>query len=70
VSSPCFHLAFVIATRSAGVGAPGVTVIVVFRVTPNHDAVMVAVVVTLTADVDTAKAPLEAPPLTITSPRR
>ena len=67
LSSPCFHLAFVIATRSAGVGAPGVTVIVAVRVTPNHDAVMVTVVVTLTNEVDTANVPLEAPPLTTTS---
>ena len=50
VSSPCFHRAFVIATRSAGGGVPGFAVRVVVRVTPNQLAVMVAVVLVPTAD--------------------
>ena len=67
VSSPAFHLALVIVTRSAGAGAPGVTVSVVVRVTANQVAVIVAVVVVLTAEVVTANAPLDAPPLTTVS---
>jgi hypothetical protein len=67
VSRRAFHLAFVIVTRSAGAAAPGVTVIVVERVTPNHLAVMVAVVVADTAEVVTPKAPLAAPPFTSVS---
>src|SRR5262245_22883579 len=67
VSSRCFQRAFVIATRSAGAGAPGLTVTVAVRVTPNQVAVMVAVVVAPTAAVVTANAPLEAPPLTTAS---
>ena len=67
VSSPASHVAFVIATRSAGAGAPDVTVTVAVLVTLNHVAVMVTVVVALTADVVTANAPLDAPPLTTTS---
>src|SRR5438067_8564199 len=67
VSSPSLHLAFVILTTSAAAGAPGLTVTVAVRVTPNHAAVMVAVVVVVTAEVVTANAPVEAPPLTTTS---
>src|ERR1700750_474894 len=63
-SSRAFQRAFVIATRSACAGAPGVTVTVVVRVTPNHVAVIVTVVVAARGDVVTANAPLEAPPLT------
>src|SRR5262249_7159789 len=64
VRSPAFHLAFVITTLSAAAGAPGVRVIVVVRVTPNHAAVMVTGVVALTADVVTGNAPLAWPPVT------
>jgi hypothetical protein len=64
VSRPAFHLAFVILTRSAGAGAPWVSVSVAVRVTPNQVAVMVAVVVVVTAEVVTANAPLAVPPLT------
>jgi hypothetical protein len=67
VSSPRRHVAFVIVTRSAGAGAPGVTVIVVVRVKANHDAVIVTLVVVVTGDVATAKVPLDAPPLTTMS---
>ena len=45
----------------------GFTVIVVVRVTPNHVAVMVAVVVAVTADVVTANVPVDEPPLTTVS---
>ena len=48
VSRPSFQGAFLIATRSAAAGAPGVTVTVVVRVMPNHVAVIVTVVVALT----------------------
>src|SRR5262249_26807429 len=67
VRSPAFHLAFVITTLSAAAGAPGVRVIVVVRVTPNHAAVMVTAVVALTVDVVTGNAPLAWPPLTTVS---
>src|SRR5215813_5918529 len=67
VRSPAFHLAFVITTLSAAAGAPGVRVIVVVRVTPNHAAVMVTGVVALTADVVTGNAPHAWPPLTTVS---
>ena len=65
VSSPFFQDAFLIATRSAAAGAPGVTVTVVVRVMPNHRAVIVTGVVALTAEVLIANAPLDARPLTI-----
>src|SRR5439155_14495168 len=67
VSRRAFHLALVIATRSAAAGAPGVSVTVAVRVTPNHVAVMVAVVVALTEDVLTAKAALDFPASTTVS---
>ena len=41
VSSPASHVAFLIATRCAGAGAPGVRVTVAVLVTLNHVAVMV-----------------------------
>src|SRR5215210_6423575 len=67
VSSPFFQVAVWIATRSGGAGAPGVTVIVVVRVTPNHRAVIVTVVVVDTGDVVTGKKPFAWPPLTTSS---
>ena len=54
VRSPRLHVAFLIATRSAAAGAPGITVTVVVRVTPNHDAVIVTVVLAVTGEVLTA----------------
>ena len=67
VSKPAFHLAFVMATRSVGAGAPRVSVSVAVRVMPNQLAVIVAVLVAVTGEVVTAKVPLEAPPLTSAS---
>ena len=67
VSRPDLHRAFLISTRSGGAGAPGLTVTVVVRVTANHAAVRVTVVVTLTAEVVTGNAPLDAPPFTTVS---
>src|SRR4051794_25989226 len=66
-SRPLDHVARLIATRSGAAGAPGLIVSDVVRVTPNHDAVMVATCVLVTAVVATAKAALAAPPLTTTS---
>src|SRR5215211_2889228 len=67
VSRPAFQVAVRIATRSGGAGAPGVTVIVVVRVTPNQVAVIVTVVLAPTDEVVTGKAPLDWPPLTTVS---
>src|SRR3954470_23012222 len=67
ISSPDFQRAFVIVTRSAAGGVPGVTVIVVVRVTPTHAALMVTVVLDVTGFVLTGKAALAAPPLTTVS---
>src|SRR3954451_2003435 len=63
ISSPDFHRALVMVTRSVAGGVPGVTVIVVVRVSANHDAVIVTVRVEVTAEVLTGNAPLDAPPL-------
>src|SRR4051812_6079114 len=54
-------------TRSVAGGVPGVTVMVVVRVSANHDAVIVTVRVEVTANVLTGNAPLDAPPLTTMS---
>src|SRR4051794_7689948 len=67
VSSRAFQRAFVIVTRSAAGGVPGVPVMVVVRVTPNHAAVMVIVRFEVTDFVLTEKAALAAPPLTTRS---
>src|SRR4051794_6595499 len=67
ISSPDFQRAFVIVTRSAAGGVPGVTVIVVVRVTPTHAALMVTVVLDVTRVVLTGKAALAAPPFTTVS---
>src|SRR5215210_1122740 len=67
VSRPFFQVAVVIATRSGGAGAPGVTVMVVVRVIPNQRAVIVTVVEAPTADVVTGKKPFDWPPLTTSS---
>ncbi|MEU5943884.1 hypothetical protein ABZ807_33145 [Micromonospora sp. NPDC047548] len=56
-----------IVTRSEGAGAPGLRVIVAVRVTANQEAVIVAVVVLVTAVVVTANAPVDDPPLTTVS---
>src|SRR4051794_28265944 len=67
ISSPDFQRAFVIVTRSAAGGVPGVTVIVVVRVTPTHAALMVTVVFDVTGVVLTGKAAVAAPPFTTVS---
>src|SRR3954447_488353 len=67
ISSPDFQRALVMVTRSVAGGVPGVTVMVVVRVSANHDAVIVTVRVEVTADVLTGNAPLDAPPLTTVS---
>src|SRR3954453_14427282 len=67
ISRPDFQRAFVIVTRSAAGGVPGVTVMVVVRVTPTHAALMVTLVLDVTGFVLTGKAALAAPPLTTVS---
>src|SRR3954447_13703405 len=67
VSSPCFHVAVWIATRSGAGGAPGASVIVVVRVMSNPVGVIVTVVFALTARVVTGNEPLDWPLLTTVS---
>jgi hypothetical protein len=67
LSSPFFQVARVIRTVSAAAGAPGETVSVVVRVTPNHVAVIVTVLVAVTGDVVTGNAAVACPPLTTVS---
>src|SRR5262245_64420984 len=67
LSRPDFQLAFVMCTTSEDGGDPGVSVIVVVRVTPNHLAVMVTVVDALTGDVARLNVPVELLALTTVS---
>src|SRR4051794_3895032 len=64
VSSPLLQVAVWMATLSGAAGGPGVSVIVVVRVRSNHFAVIVTVVVALTADVVIGNALVDLPRLT------
>ena len=67
VSRPFRQVAFVIFTVSGAAAGPGLSVTVVVRVTPNHEAVIVTVVCAVTGDVRTGKSAVALPWFTTTS---